>query len=163
MPITNDLSVVQVKSVSHVIQQPSAALPRLCAVPEEGAGEIKPVTKQLNNGFVVFSLNLENQIGRQRPIVLIGLFKMKKVHLQTPESLSHNRSRKSCFHLPSSQVFSTCFTLLVLLVLLMDLNCTYCQWQSLREKQEYQQFLLFLDVGGRSQMYLTLSGVPASS
>lgn len=158
--------MVQVKSVGHVIQQPSAALPHLCAVPEEGAGEIKPVTKQLNNGFVVFSLNLENQIGRQRPIVLIVSFKMKKVHLQTPESLSHNRSRKSCFHLPSSQVFSTCslcFTLLVLLVLWMDLNCTYCQWQSLRKKQEYQQFLLFLDVGGRSQRYLTLSGVPASS
>lgn len=53
--------------VGHVIQQPSAASRRRCAVPEEGAGEIKPVTKQQSNRFVVFRLasTLKNQMERQ--------------------------------------------------------------------------------------------------
>lgn len=136
-----------------------------CAVPEEG-GEIKPVTKQLNNGLVVFCLNFDESDGKtKRPIVLNVSFKMKKVHLQTPEYLSRNRTRKSCFHLPSSQVFSTrslVFTLLGLLVLRMDLNCPYCQWKSSEFMRDAGVPAVPL-VSGPCQRYGALSGVPASS
>lgn len=51
----------------HVIQQPSEAIRRLCAVPEEGAGKIKPVTKQPSHRFVIFRLasTLKIQMERQ--------------------------------------------------------------------------------------------------